>query len=225
RLVEGLFPAKLNRIEVRGAGIHFRNFRSEPPVDVELRDVDLVAGNLEDPAPLRAERAGRGAMRGPFETAGYPVLHATVAQDAAEPSFNGDLIVRAADLRAWNDFLRAYAAVDAESGTLNLYAELEAKDGHFRGYAKPFFKDVELLSWDEKLAEQNPLKTAWEAFVAALLEAFKNRSEDDVAARIPISGSTTPHGEFWPALGSALSNAWLEALKPRLEHSAGPRKP
>src|SRR5262249_41420522 len=62
RLVEGLFPAKLNRIEVRGGGIHFRNFRSEPPVDVELRDVDLVAGNLEDPAHLRTERAGRVEM-------------------------------------------------------------------------------------------------------------------------------------------------------------------
>jgi len=222
RLVEGLFPAQLNRFEVRNGTIHFRNFRSKPPVHLELRDVDLVAGNLEDPAHLHTERAGRIEARGRFEKAGYLILHSTVDKHATEPSFNTDLIVRGVELKEWNDFLRAYANVDAEKGTVNLYAELEAKDGQFRGYAKPFFKDVELLGWDEKVAKQSPLKTAWEALVSGLLEVFKNRSEDDVAARIPITGSSKkPRGEFWPALGSALSNAWIEALKPRLEHSVG----
>ena len=224
RLVEGLFPAQLNRFEVRNGSVHFRNFRSKPPVDVRLRDLDIVAGNLEDPAHLGVERAGRIEARGRFEKAGYVILHATVDKHATEPSFNGDLIVRGVDLKEWNDFLRAYANVDAESGELNLYGELEAKNGRFRGYAKPFLKDVELLGWDEKLAKQSPLKTAWEGIVSGLLEVFKNHSEDDIASRIPITGSVKPRGEFWPALGSALSNAWIEALKPRLEHSVGAKQ-
>src|SRR4030095_3387851 len=109
--------------------------------------------------------------------------------DATDPSFNCDLIVRGADLSAWNDFLRAYAGVDVEHGKLSLFAELLAEDGEFHGYEKPFFKDVEVLDWD-KVVAQNPISTAWEAIVQAVLEVFRNHSEDDVASRIPITGST-----------------------------------
>lgn len=222
RLVKGLFPAKFNRIEVRDGSIHFRNFSAEPKVDVSLVDVDLVAGNLENTRPSGAKRAGLVVMRGRFENSGTLVLHSTVEPDAVEPSFNCDLIVHGADLRAWNDFLRAYAGVDVEHGKLSLYAELLAENGEFSGYVKPFFKDVEVLDW-EKVTRQNPISTAWEAIVEAMLQVFRNRSDDDVASRIPISGSTRhPEGEFWPALGSAAYNAFIAGLKPRLEHSVGP---
>jgi hypothetical protein len=222
RLVKGLFPAKFNRIEVRDGSIHFRNFRAQPKVDISLVSVDLVAGNLENTRHTRAKRAGLVVMRGRVEGGGYLILHSTVEPDATDPSFNCDLIVRGADLTAWNDFLRAYAGVDVEHGKLSLFAELLAEDGEFHGYAKPFFKDVEVLDWD-KVVAQNPISTAWEAIVQAVLEVFRNHSEDDVASRIPITGSTkNPRGEFWPALGSALYNAFIDGLKPRLEHSVGP---
>jgi Domain of Unknown Function (DUF748) len=222
RLVNGLFPAKFNRIEVRKGSIHFRNFSAQPKVDVSLVDVDLVAGNLENTRPIASKRAGMVEMRGRFENSGYLIVHSTVEPDAVEPSFDCDLIVRGADLRAWNDFLRAYAGVDVEHGKLSLYAELLAENGEFSGYVKPFFKDVEVLDW-EKVIEQNPFSTAWEAVVEAVLQVFRNRSEDDIASRIPITGSTkNPRGEFWPALGSAAYNAFIEGLTPKLEHSVGP---
>ena len=222
RLVKGLFPAKFNRIEVQDGSIHFRNFKADPKVDVYLTDVDLVAGNLENTRRTNAKRAGRVEMRGRFEDSGILILHSAVEPDAPAPSFDCDLIIRGADLRAWNDFLRAYAGVDVEHGKLNLYAELLAENGAFHGYLKPFFKDVEVLGWDAEIVEQNPISSAWEAVVEAVLQVFRNRRDDDVASRIPVEGSTnTPQPEFWPALGSALYNAFIEGLKPRLEHSVG----
>lgn len=221
RLVKGLFPAKFNRIEVRDGSIHFRNFQ-EKKVDVYLKDVDLVAGNLEDTNRTHAKRAGRVEMRGRFEGAGVLILHSAVEPDAPAPSFDCDLIIRGAELRAWNDFLRAYAGIDVEHGKLNLYAELLAENGDFHGYLKPFFKDVEVLGWDAEIVEQNPFSSAWEAIVEAILQVVRNRRDDDVASRIPIEGSTkSPKAEFWPAFGSALYNAFIEGLKPRLEHSVG----
>jgi uncharacterized protein DUF748 len=222
RLVKGLFPVRFNRIEVRGGSIHFRNFRAKPAVNVYLKDVDLVAENLEDTQHTNARRAGRVAMRGRFEESGTLILRSTVEPDAREPSFDCDLIVRNADLRAWNDFLRAYAGVDVERGKLNLYGELLAENGAFRGYLKPFLKDVEVLGWNREVLEQSPLSSAWEALVQAVLQVFRNRRDEDVASRIPIEGSAkAPEADFWPALGSALYNAFIDGLRPRLEHSVG----
>lgn len=224
RLVKGLFPAKFNRVEVRDGSIHFRNFKADGTVDVFVKNVDLVAGNLEDTQHTNAKRAGRVEMRGRFEGSGNLILHSTVEPDADEPSFDCDLIIRDADLRAWNDFLRAYAGIDVERGKLNLYAELHAENGAFHGYLKPFFKDVEVLGWS-KLVEQSPLTSAWEVIVEGLLQVFRSRSgDDDVASRIPIAGSVNDGGaEFWPALGSAFYNAFIEGLEPRLEHGVGAR--
>jgi hypothetical protein len=220
RLVKGLFPAKFNRIEARDGSIHFRDFKKS--VDVYLMNVDLVAANLEDAQHTNAKRAGQVEMRGRFKDSGILILHSTVEPDAPNPSFDCDLIIRGADLRAWNDFLRAYAGVDVEHGKLNLYAELLAENGAFGGYLKPFFKDVEVIGWDAKIVEQNPISTAWELVVQAMLEVFRNHRDGDVATRIPIEGSLkTPDAEFWPALGSALYNAFIDGLKPRLEHSVG----
>ena len=222
KLVEALFPTQLNRFEVSDGKIHFRNFTSKPKVDVALYHVDLVAqdlsrgGDSQDPRPARLE------LRGDFEPTGHVVLHMALDPKAKAPSFDSDLVVKGAELAQWNDFLRAYANVDAKEGHLTLYAELLAEDGGFRGYAKPFLTDVQVLDWKD-VVKQDLLSTAWQAFVQGVIEVFRNHEDDDVATRIPITGEKRPRGEFWPALGNTLYNAFIEGLAPRLEHSVGDR--
>jgi hypothetical protein len=148
------------------------------------------------------------------------VMHMSLDPHADAPTFQADLVVRGADLSAWNDLLKAYAKVDAQQGKLSLYSELSAARGSFQGYVKPFLKDVQVIDWKEA-TKQNLLSTAWEAFVQGLVATFRNPESKDVAARIPIAGRTTPRGEFWPALGSVLYNAFVEGLAPRLERGRG----
>ncbi|HTO09584.1 MAG TPA: DUF748 domain-containing protein [Myxococcota bacterium] len=220
KLVEALFPTRVNRFEVTDGKIHFRNFHSNPHVDVGLTHADLIAEDLSRSGDSRVKRPGHVEMRGEFEPTGHLALHVAVDPHASAPSFDGDLVVRGAELAQWNDFLRAYTKVDAKQGRFALYAELLAENGHFQGYVKPFFKDVQVIDWND-VAQLNLLSTAWRAFMQGVIEVFRNHAQDDVATRIPITGDQQPHGEFWPALGNALYNAFIEGLTPRLEHSVG----
>jgi hypothetical protein len=218
-IVQKLFPVGLNRLEVRDGRIHFRNFTSQPKVDVYLDHVDLIASNLENSRRSAEPRPASLEVRGDFKRQGRMVLHASLDPHARAPSFDCDFVAQGIALADWNDFLRAYAKLDAESGQLAVYAELLAQDGSFRGYVKPFLQDASVLDWNDDVVKQSLVSTAWQAFAQGVLELFKNRDTNQVATRIPVSGSAkSPHGEFWPALGNGLWNAFVEALTPQLEH-------
>jgi len=223
-LVEKLFPAEINRFEVRDAKVHFQNFQSKPRVDVSLQHVDVLTENLSNDQHREEARPARLDMRGVFQPRGRFVLRAALDAHAKTPDFDCDLVVKDIDLRSWNDLLRAYAKLDVQRGTLSVYAELEAENGSFRGYVKPFLTEVEVLGWNDGFRHESLLSAAWEAFVQGVLDVFKNRAADDVATRIPLTGQATPRGELWPALGNAIYNAFVEGLAPRLEHSVGERR-
>src|SRR5262249_41144275 len=138
---------------------------------------------------------------------------------ADDPTFDLDLSMRGAPLRDFNSFLRAYAGFDVERGTMRVYSQLGAEDHHFEGYLKPFFEDVDVLQLEE-VTHQSVFKTLWEAVVGALGEGLKDSEHDRVATRIPVSGTVRdPRFGFWPTLGNALKNAFIESLVPRLDHS------
>src|SRR3546814_9736639 len=63
-------------------------------------------------------------------------------------------------LKQLNDFLQAYAGVDAESGDGDIVMQLDAKDGELTGYAKPLFRHVTFFSWKHDVEQQhdNPLQ-------------------------------------------------------------------
>jgi len=219
--LEKLVPFRLNRLTVRNGSLHFRNFHTRPKVDVYLDHIDLVAENLTNSEELSETRVARVALQAVPMHAGLLLARATFDPYADLPTFDLDASLTGLQLRDWNEFLRAYAGVDVESGTLRLYAELESEKGAFHGYLKPFFESVQVFELKE-LDEQSFLASAWETVVGALTEAFEDHSHDRVASRIPLGGSVrSPEIGFWGTLGSTLRNAFIESLVPRLEQSVG----
>jgi hypothetical protein len=220
--VEALFPTKINRVEVRRGSVHFRNFHSEPPVDVYLRDVDVVAGNLTNSKDLSADRVARFEVRATPMNRGRLWARGSIDPFAEHPDFDLDSTVTRADLTQWNDFLRTYAGIDVEKGSFSVYAELVAREGRFEGYLKPLVEDLDVLDVAEEGDDQGILATIWEAVVGTTAEVLEHQPEDRQATKIPISGTVQdPKGSIWAALGGALRNAFVEGLKPQLEGSVG----
>jgi hypothetical protein len=221
-VVQGLFPIRINRVEVRDGSIHFRDLHADPRVDVYLSDVELIAQNLTNATDDPAERVARLNVEATPMNRGRLIGRATFDPWSETPDFDLDGELTNADLTQWNDLTRAYAAFDVESGTVAIYTELEAADGGFEGYVKPFFTDVEILSFPREVTGQNPLRAIWEILVAAAANAFEDRDRERVAARIPISGTVSdPDGNFWYALGSTIENAFIRSIPARLEGSVG----
>jgi hypothetical protein len=126
------------------------------------------------------------------------------------------------DLKQLNPLLQAYARLDVASGSGEFLMELQAKDGKVNGYAKPMFRDLEVLSWQQDVVEQhdNPLRLAWEALTGGTAWIFKNQRADQFATRIPISGDLkAPQTGKLDALLAILRNAFGEAFKPQFEQA------
>lgn len=113
---------------------------------------------------------------------------------------------------------RAGIKADAASGDFQLYLEVAAADGRFKGYAKPLMQNVDLHGTED---ENKPaLKRLWEGTVGFAAKVFENQDKEQVAARIPFSGTIqNPKAGILQTVMSVLRNAFIGAFANSLEDS------
>jgi hypothetical protein len=216
--LEKLFPFDFDRFAVVDGQLHFQDPYREPPVDVALRDVDGEARNLTNSRELSARRPAHVSFHARAQRSGRAAGELEIDPFAARPDFRLKLELVSLQLPELDDFLRAYAGVDAERGQLDVYSEVVSRDGRFDGWVEPLLRDLDVLRVEEEATQQNPLATLWEALVGIAAELLENQSEDQLAARIPLSGSyEQPDLGVWGAFVSLVRNGYVEALKPRVE--------
>jgi Domain of Unknown Function (DUF748) len=218
--LDALFPFELEQLEIRDGEIHYRNPHLDPPVDVRVRHVRLLArhfGNVKHPGRQRPASAWLVG-----EVLGAAPLAVRIEADptAREPDFHLTLRAQRIPLPALNDLLQARLHADVRKGTLGVYAELDASGGRISGYVKALVHDLDVLG--DESPQEGWLSTAWEALVGTIAEVFENQPTDQQATRVPIEGRLDDWsvGSLQGA-HSALWNAFVEALRPGLD--PGPR--
>ena len=113
-------------------------------------------------------------------------------------------------LPAFNDYTRAYAAVDFEKGIINIYTELAVKGGKVSGYVKPIAKNVSFIDLSE---DKSPINLIWQSIVATFATIFKNQPENQLATKVPLEGDLSdPEVAIWPTLAGILKNAFIQAF-------------
>ena len=138
---------------------------------------------------------------------------------AQEPTFKLQGGISNMDLVALNNFMRAYGNFDVAGGTFQVYTEIAAADGRFEGYVKPFFQDLHIFDW-EKERKKNILAIFWEAIVAGAATILKNQPHDQLATKVPLSGTfDKANVDIWATIGGVLRNAFVRALLPRIDRS------
>jgi hypothetical protein len=136
---------------------------------------------------------------------------------AKQPTFDVNVEVKQVSLPKVNPWLREYIKADAESGDFELFLEIAAAEGKFKGYAKPILKNVNITSSEE---QDNVLRKLWEGVVEFAANLFENKQKDQVAARIPFSGSVeNPKAGIMETLVSVVRNAFVSAFARSLEGS------
>jgi hypothetical protein len=222
-VVKDLVPFKINRFTINDGEVHYRDFSSEPKVDIFVQDIVAAARNLtnsEDKAgSLVASFEGRAlAMQ-----SGKIAFKGKVDPYAKNPTFESSFRLDELELKQLNPYLRAFANVDVEKGTLMIDSEFAAKGGRFEGYVKPFIDKLDVLQW-QKEKESVPNKL-WQGLVEVTSEILRDQSRERTAARIPLEGRfDKPEIGVWSAIGSVLKNAFIQALRRGLEGSIGIEK-
>ncbi|MDP4174015.1 MAG: DUF748 domain-containing protein [Bacteroidota bacterium] len=215
--VQKLMPLKINRFEINDGEIHFRNFHSDPKVNVYIQELNLVATNLTNSRKISKTLAATLDVTGLALKSGRFHVRADIDPYETKPTFKMTLEMKGLQLVSLNDFLRAYGKFDVHKGTFSLYSEVAASKGKFDGYAKPLLKDVEVVKWKEDIKKPF-FKFLWKTVVGAVKDIFTNAPKDQVATRIPISGRLdNPDIGIWTTIWELIKNAFIQALMPGLD--------
>lgn len=216
--VKKLVPFDINRVAIYNGQVHYRDLEAKPRIDVFVQKIRATARNLTN-----SEKLG-GNLYATFDGealamgSGNIKFKGKLNPYADKPTFDFNFELDKLELKQLNEFLKAYANVDAEKGTISMDAEFSASGGKFKGYVKPFIDDLQILKWNEE--KENFFGKLWEGIVEVASELITNQKKDEIATRIPFSGNVeNPEAGVWPTIGGLLKNAFLQALRRGLERS------
>ena len=222
-----LVPINIDEFALQDGEIHFKNYLKEPVFDLYIKDVNIQVHNLTNRKKGAAANYADLDLTGLAMGSGRVTMHATMNPLHAPPNFYVSFKMIGLDVKTMNEFTRAYAGFDFEKGTFDMVTEITAENGKVTGYVKPLFKDLQVFSWSEdvKKKRENIAKAFWQGIVGAIGEIFENQPKNQLATRIPISGTITdPKISVGEAMVNVLRNAFVKAFLPNLEHSVKPPK-
>ena len=216
--LEELFPFRFNTIEVTEGTVRFLAPGISTRDAITARHVNGHVSNLTNVADSGKETFADFNVAADVLEGAPAVVKGSVNAFAAQPTFDVNLEVKKVQLPQVNPWLREFIKADAEAGKFELYMELAAAEGKFKGYAKPILEDVDLYRSGE--VEQSALKRVWEGFLDFAANVLENQEADQVAARIPFSGTIKdPETNLFATIASVLRNAFISAFARSLEGS------
>lgn len=221
--LEAMIPITLHQVRIVDGQIAFRNFTTDPPVNVYASDVDASVQNLTTTPPQGSD--GRVArLDGTAKLFNQAPLEARATFDPLSDweNFKLELRVTNVQLTKLNDFSQAYAKFDFKEGTGDLVLEAEATDSQLSGYIKPLLRDVQVFDYEQDIAnkEKGLLRGIWEAVVGTTEDLLKNKEENQFATRVELSGSIKDADVSpFQAFIAVLRNGFIEAFSARFERS------
>jgi hypothetical protein len=225
-VVKDLAPFSINRFAIVGGEVHYRDFHSNPKVDIYVQNLNSVAKNLTNSEDLSGSLVASFEGRAVAMGSGTLRFDGKVDPYAKSPTFELNVKLDRLQLPQLNDYLRAYANVDAERGTFSLDAEFAASKGRFRGYVKPFIDDLQVLRWNQE--EESLPNKLWQGLVDVAGEILEDQKRDRIATKVPFQGRLEdPEADVWATIGGLLRNGFIEALRRGVEGSIDitPREP
>jgi len=217
-----LFPFRFNTVRIHDGTLTFQAPGIKTQDALKARHIDGTLSNLTNVADSAKETFARFGFTAEVLDGGKAKLDGSIDPLALKPTFDLNLGLKNVQLPQVNPWLTRFIKADAEQGEFELYMELAAADGKFKGYAKPVMRDVNIYS--SKEPEKNPLRRLWEGIVDVAAHIFENHQEDQVAARIPLSGTIEhPNADLFATIGSVLHNAFVGAFARSIEGSISVR--
>lgn len=221
-VVTSLYPVTIDRFEIHNGSVHFRNFESDPAVNIYLSDIDLTATNLTNSDRNNESLVSTIEMRAKAMNHAPFTVKAKVNALAKEPFFDLNAKLEKLDLKTLNSFTKHYAKFDFNKGTAQIISEIAMKDQKFKGYVKPLFHDLDVFDWkqDIKKDKDNPLVALWESIVGGAGTVVKNQRKDQLGTIVPIEGDLKdPDTDIYTVMITTLKNGFVAALIPNFENT------
>jgi hypothetical protein len=208
--IKELMPLDINWVEIQNGKVTYKNFNTRPNVDIYINNLQLKATNIRNVEDKNVALPSSITARGSSIGGGSLALDGHMNIIKKIPDMDIDAKLEKVDLPSLNNYARAFAAIDFNSGNFDLYTEIKTKDGRVSGYVKPLLRNIDLIDWQNP--NLNPLNILWESVVSVVLEIFSNQQKDQVATQIKLEGHIdNPETDFWSTIGGILHNAFVKA--------------
>lgn len=220
--LEGMVPVRLNEVIVTNGTMSFRNFTSDPPVNIHAGEIQLRLRNLTNAPDEQGKRSAN--MEGTASFLDHAPMEASANFDPLGRVDNADLRLRmlGLDLTRINDFASAYGKFDFHAGEGDLTMEFEVRERQLDGYVKPLLRNVEVFDMDQDIRNEDKgfFRGLWEAVVHGGEKVLQNQRKDQFATRIELTGSLdNAEMSTFQAFIAILRNAFVEAFTPRFERA------
>ncbi len=215
KVLKSFMPLQINRFEINNGTIQFIDEGSNPKIDISMTNTEVLAENLSNVVENQDLPSTVVASANVYKgSLNFKMKLNALADD---PTFDLNAELKDTDLTDLNDFLKAYAKFDVQSGTFGLYTEVAAKDGKFLGYVKPFISNLDVVGDEDR--KDSFFNKIYEAIVGAAGVVLKNQKEEQIATKVPIEGEfgDTTVGT-WYAIVEVLRNAFIQALYPTIDN-------
>lgn len=220
QLVKELLPIQINRFAIYDGKVDLTSLITQPRADVSLQRLNGEIRNI------RNVEEKPGSLPSPvWATGNMPGYGGTMRFDANMyllkplPDFNYNLEFRDVQLVKINNLAREYANLDFERGTVSVYNEMAMNNGKLAGYIKPLTKNMKIFKLNEN--ENRSVGRFFTELAAQVGTAvLKNQKKDQVATRIPLSGTVENiETAVWPTLFGVLRNAYIEAFRGEFDNT------
>ena len=220
--IKQMIPWRVNQLAIHQGDIHFLDFHADPPVDLELNQLELTADNMSNsqglkiPLPATVNISASPLLTGTIE------MNLAVNFDEQFATFTQNFRMEHVPVAGVNSVLQKYLKVRVKSGEIGLYSELSSDKGIYHGYVKPFFYKLE---FEPKPADEGNPGAIWSGVLNTVKGLFEN-DRQVIATQSEISGRVDqPHVDAVSAIAGVLSNAYIEALRTGFDPTHAPAKP
>ncbi len=220
-----LSPAKIELLTIKDAKIRFRNYFTTPNYVLYADSIYVTLSNLTNMQKLSDPNYAQMDMKAKVLGSGDANLHLLFNPIQTPPNFFIAFKITGLDVNSLDTFSKAYGGFDFEKGTMDLFTEITQKNKKIDGYVKPIFKNIEVFSWqkDVKEKKKSALKAFWEGIVGATSEVFENQQHNQLATKIPISGTVEdPNIDIYASVVNVLRGAFVKAFVPTFEGTVKP---
>ena len=214
-----LLPININRFAVINGKINLTSLVTQPRADLSLQHFEGEIRNIRNveakgvklPSPVVASGDVEGYGGKMDFSANMNLLKVT-------PDFDYNMAFTDIQLVKLNELSKAYANIDFERGTVSVYSEMAMYDSKFNGYIKPLTKNMQIFKLNEHEG-----RSVGQFFTELLAQAgtaiLKNQKKDQVATRIPLSGTIDDvKTAIWPTIFGVLRNAYIEAFRGQIDN-------
>ncbi|MGB3617142.1 MAG: DUF748 domain-containing protein [Catalinimonas sp.] len=214
--VKDLIPLEINRFTIKDGTIRYLDPAASPNVDISIEKMQLEALNLTNADDSTVALPSSLSVTGTSIGGGQLNLNGKLNILKQTPDLDMNMEFEGINVPDLNDFLEAYAKVDAEKGQLAIYSEIAINDGAIEGYVKPILTDLQLLSLKEDA--DKPLRAIWEGVVGLVTNILENPKEDQFATKVPITGNLNQSEVgVMPTVWNVFRNAFVQAFARQTE--------